>query len=137
MVTIKKLTPFFYTLPKDPIFFTHVTQNNFLALSPKDPYLGSDLKTPIFFTLIHVSQTPLFPWKTPNCSICHWEIPFCEKNLLPKDPYFSSARALPFTKWYKFPPQCLVKGTGHDFCWSGKTIYHLRKHGNIHIFQNK
>ena len=32
--------------------------------------------------------------------------------------------------------QCL-KGTDHDFCWSGKPIYHLQKQGNIHIFQNK
>ena len=31
----------------------------------------------------------------------------------------------------------LVKGTGHDFCWSGKPIYHLQKQENIHIFQNK
>ena len=30
-----------------------------------------------------------------------------------------------------------LKGTGHDFCWSGKPIYHLQKQGNIHIFQNK
>ena len=30
-----------------------------------------------------------------------------------------------------------VKGTDHDFCWSGKPIYHLQKEGNIHIFQNK
>ena len=29
------------------------------------------------------------------------------------------------------------KGTGHDFCWSEKPIYHLQKQGNIHIFQNK
>ena len=27
--------------------------------------------------------------------------------------------------------------TGHDFCWSGKPIYHLQKQGYIHIFQNK
>ena len=31
----------------------------------------------------------------------------------------------------------IIKGTGHDFCWSGKPIYHLQKQGNIHIFQNK
>ena len=31
----------------------------------------------------------------------------------------------------------IVKGTDHDFCWSGKPIYHLQKQGNIHIFQNK
>ena len=30
-----------------------------------------------------------------------------------------------------------LKGTGHDFCWSGKPIYHLQKQGNIHMFQNK
>ena len=30
-----------------------------------------------------------------------------------------------------------IKGTDHDFCWSGKNIYHLQKQGNIHIFQNK
>ena len=30
-----------------------------------------------------------------------------------------------------------LKGTDHDFCWSGKPIYHLQKEGNIHIFQNK
>ena len=30
-----------------------------------------------------------------------------------------------------------LKGTDHDFCWSGKPIYHLQKQGNIHIFQNK
>ena len=30
-----------------------------------------------------------------------------------------------------------LKGTDHDFCWSRKPIYHLQKHGNIHIFQNK
>ena len=29
------------------------------------------------------------------------------------------------------------KGTGHDFNWSGKPIYHLQKQGNIHIFRNK
>ena len=29
------------------------------------------------------------------------------------------------------------KGTDHDFCWSGKPIYHLQKQGNTHIFQNK
>ena len=29
------------------------------------------------------------------------------------------------------------KGTDHDFCWSGKPIYHLQKQGNIHIFQIK
>ena len=26
-----------------------------------------------------------------------------------------------------------VKGTGHDFCRSGKPIYHLQKQGNIYI----
>ena len=31
----------------------------------------------------------------------------------------------------------IFKGTDHDFCWSGKPIYHLQKQGNIHIFQNK
>ena len=34
-----------------------------------------------------------------------------------------------------------VKGTGHDFYWSGKPIYHLSLSfsglENIHIFQNK
>ena len=30
-----------------------------------------------------------------------------------------------------------LKGTGHDFSWSGKHIYHLQKQGNIHIFENK
>ena len=30
-----------------------------------------------------------------------------------------------------------LKGTGHDFCWSGKPIYHLQKQGYIHTFQNK
>ena len=30
-----------------------------------------------------------------------------------------------------------IKGTDHDFCWSGKPIYHLQKQGNTHIFQNK
>ena len=30
-----------------------------------------------------------------------------------------------------------IKGTGHDFCWSGKSIYHFQKQANIHIFQNK
>ena len=29
------------------------------------------------------------------------------------------------------------KGTGHDFWWSGKPIYHLQKQGNIHMIQNK
>ena len=33
--------------------------------------------------------------------------------------------------------QSKLKGTDHDFCWSGKPIYHLQKQGNIHIFQNK
>ena len=31
----------------------------------------------------------------------------------------------------------IFKGTGHDFCWSGKPICHLQKQGNIHIFQKK
>ena len=31
----------------------------------------------------------------------------------------------------------MIKGTDHDFCWSGKPIYHLQKQGNTHIFQNK
>ena len=31
----------------------------------------------------------------------------------------------------------ILKGIGHDFCWSGNPIYHLQKQGNIHIFQNK
>ena len=31
----------------------------------------------------------------------------------------------------------IVKGTDHNFCWSGKYIYHLQKQENIHIFQNK
>ena len=31
----------------------------------------------------------------------------------------------------------VIKGTGHDFCWSGKPIYHLQKQENIDIFQNK
>ena len=26
-----------------------------------------------------------------------------------------------------------IKGTDHDFCWSGKPIYHLQKQGNIHV----
>ena len=30
-----------------------------------------------------------------------------------------------------------IKGIGHDFCWSGKPIYHFWKQGNICIFQNK
>ena len=30
-----------------------------------------------------------------------------------------------------------LNATDHDFCWSGKPIYHLQKQGNIHIFQNK
>ena len=34
-------------------------------------------------------------------------------------------------------PVTIIKGTGHDFSWSGKLIYHLQKQGNIHIFQNK
>ena len=29
-----------------------------------------------------------------------------------------------------------LKGTGHDFCWSGKPTY-FQKQGNIHKFQNK
>ena len=31
----------------------------------------------------------------------------------------------------------LLKGTDHDFCWSGRPIYHLQKQGNTHIFQNR
>ena len=31
----------------------------------------------------------------------------------------------------------MLKGTGHDFCWSGKPIYHLQKQGNKHKFQKK
>ena len=31
----------------------------------------------------------------------------------------------------------LLKGTGHDFCWSGKPVNYFQKQGNIHIFQNK
>ena len=31
----------------------------------------------------------------------------------------------------------VIKGTGHDICWSEKPIYHLQKQGNKHIFQNK
>ena len=27
----------------------------------------------------------------------------------------------------------IIKGTGHDFCWSGKPIYHLQKQGNKHV----
>ena len=45
-----------------------------------------------------------------------------------------------FSQGLWVPPQVLqnsIKGTGHDFCWSGKPIYHLQKQGNIHIFQNK
>ena len=30
-----------------------------------------------------------------------------------------------------------LKGTGHDFCRSGKPINHFQKQANIHIFQNK
>ena len=30
-----------------------------------------------------------------------------------------------------------MKGTGHDFCWSGKPIYHPQKQGHMHIFQIK
>ena len=30
-----------------------------------------------------------------------------------------------------------LKGTDHDFCWSGKPIYNLQKQGYIHILQNK
>ena len=29
------------------------------------------------------------------------------------------------------------KGTGHDFCWSGKPINNFQKQGNPHIFQSK
>ena len=29
------------------------------------------------------------------------------------------------------------KGTGHDFCWSGKPINHFQTQRNVHIFQNK
>ena len=29
------------------------------------------------------------------------------------------------------------QGTDHDFCRSGKPIYHFQKQGDIHIFQNK
>ena len=43
--------------------------------------------------------------------------------------------------WQLWPVVCICtkrfKGTGHDFCWSEKPIYHLQKQGNIHTFQNK
>ena len=29
-----------------------------------------------------------------------------------------------------------IKGTGRDFCWSGKHIYHLQKQRNKHISKN-
>ena len=35
------------------------------------------------------------------------------------------------------PIKRYVKGTGPDFCWSGKPINHLQKQGNIHVIQNK
>ena len=43
----------------------------------------------------------------------------------------------PFDLFLISKPGNHIKGTDHDFCWSENPIYHLQKHGNIHIFQNK
>ena len=36
-----------------------------------------------------------------------------------------------------FKTSALLKGTGHDFGWTGIPINHFQKQGNIHIFQKK
>ena len=49
---------------------------------------------------------------------------------------FASVATLRVVFFFCVSTIACFKGTDHNFCWSGKPIYHLQKQGNIHIFQN-